>query len=54
MMLACKKVNMTKSYINKFGVHWRSEEDKAKGNHFVEAQTMQKDAREENVVMQEE
>ncbi len=30
------------------------EEDEAKEYHFVEAQTMQKDAREENVVAQEE
>ncbi len=30
-----------------------SEEDEAKEHHIVEAQTMQKDAREENVVVQE-
>ncbi len=23
MTLACKRTNMTKSYINRFGVHWR-------------------------------
>jgi hypothetical protein len=31
-----------------------SEEDKVEEHHFVEAQTVQKDAREENVVTQEE
>jgi hypothetical protein len=31
-----------------------SKEDKVEEHHFVEAQTMQKDAREENVVAQEE
>jgi hypothetical protein len=32
----------------------RSKEDKAKEHHFVETQTMHKDAREENIVVQEE
>jgi hypothetical protein len=31
-----------------------SEEDEAKEQHFVEAQIMQKDTREENVVVKEE
>jgi hypothetical protein len=31
-----------------------SKEDKIEEHHFVEAQTMQKDAKEENVVAQEE
>jgi hypothetical protein len=31
-----------------------SKEDEAKEHHFVDAQTMQKDAREENVVAQEQ
>jgi hypothetical protein len=32
----------------------KSEEDEAKEHHFVEAQTVQKDAREDNVVAKEE
>jgi hypothetical protein len=46
----CKRVNKTKSYINRLVFIEESEEDETVEQHFVEAQTMQMDEGEENII----
>ncbi len=53
-MLVCKRVDMTRVTLVNMMCIEESMEDEVEEQHFVEAQIVQKDAREENIVVKEE